>query len=203
MSAGLQARAPGATAAIRNFVAQTGCPALTTYKAKGVVSERESLGLGVYAGGVAEEALIGSADIILLVGFDPVEGKPVLDDPDLPSKGEDERAAWERLAPIPVLHREFSDLMTGPSDRWSLEKSSFLLFGPPGTSKSTLARSLAQCLGWHFVELTPSNFVEQGLEMIESRSREIFDDLAMLREAVVLFDELDEGVEAEDGWHGR
>jgi acetolactate synthase-1/2/3 large subunit len=74
--AGLQTRRPAATRSIREFVQKTGCPALTTYKAKGVVSELEALGLGLYAGGVAEEALIASADFILLAGFDPVEGPP-------------------------------------------------------------------------------------------------------------------------------
>ena len=74
--AGLQARSPAASDAVRAFVAATGCPALTTYKAKGVVSEHEPLGLGLYAGGVAEEPILRSADLILLYGFDPVEGPP-------------------------------------------------------------------------------------------------------------------------------
>jgi len=74
--AGLQARAPAAGDAVRDFVLKTRCPALTTYKAKGVVSERSELGLGLYAGGVAEEPVIRSADLILLYGFDPVEGPP-------------------------------------------------------------------------------------------------------------------------------
>jgi acetolactate synthase-1/2/3 large subunit len=74
--AGLQARSEAATAALREFVGATGCPVLTTYKAKGAVSENSPLGLGLYAGGVAEEALMCSADLILLYGFDPVEGPP-------------------------------------------------------------------------------------------------------------------------------
>jgi len=74
--AGLQARAPEAAAALNRFVAATGCPALTTYKAKGAVSERTPLGLGLYAGGVTEEPLLRAADLILLYGFDPVEGPP-------------------------------------------------------------------------------------------------------------------------------
>ncbi|MEG3152530.1 thiamine pyrophosphate-binding protein [Sphingomonas sp. ZT3P38] len=74
--AGLQARSPEAGDAVRAFVEASGCPALTTYKAKGVISERSALGLGLYAGGVAEEAILRSADLILLYGFDPVEGPP-------------------------------------------------------------------------------------------------------------------------------
>lgn len=74
--AGLQARSPAASAALRGFVEATGCPVLATYKAKGVVSENSPLGLGLYANGVPEAPLIGSADLILLYGFDPVEGPP-------------------------------------------------------------------------------------------------------------------------------
>jgi acetolactate synthase-1/2/3 large subunit len=74
--AGLQARRPEAAAALNSFVAATGCPVLTTYKAKGVVSERTPLGLGLYANGVPEAPLLSAADLILLYGFDPVEGPP-------------------------------------------------------------------------------------------------------------------------------
>ncbi|MBT2187802.1 thiamine pyrophosphate-binding protein [Sphingobium nicotianae] len=74
--AGLQARRPEAAAALNRFVAATGCPVLTTYKAKGVVSERTPLGLGLYANGLPEAPLLTAADLIILYGFDPVEGPP-------------------------------------------------------------------------------------------------------------------------------
>ncbi|MDQ4124218.1 MAG: ATP-binding protein [Actinomycetota bacterium] len=128
-------------------------------------------------------------------GFTPLEPEPkakVFHDPDEPCDDAQEKAAWEQHAPAAVLHKSFGDLMGSQATGWKRDRpSSFLLFGPPGTSKSTLARSLAQALRWHYLELTPSNFVEQGLEMIERRSREIFEELAVLRETVVLFDELD------------
>ncbi len=74
---------------------------------------------------------------------------------------------------------------------WKQDVSSVLLFGPPGTAKTTTVKSLAQKLGWHFLELTPSNFIIDGLELIEQRAKDIFDDLSSLRETVILFDELD------------
>ncbi len=74
--AGLQARSRVASDAVRKFVDATSCPTLTTYKAKGVVSEQSPMSLGLYAGGVAEEAIVRAADLILLYGFDPVEGPP-------------------------------------------------------------------------------------------------------------------------------
>lgn len=74
--AGLQARSAAACMALRTFSAETGCPVLTTYKAKGVMPETNPLAMGLYAGGVAEEPLIRDADLVLLYGFDPVEGPP-------------------------------------------------------------------------------------------------------------------------------
>jgi hypothetical protein len=115
----------------------------------------------------------------------------VLEDPDQLAPGANKPAKWERLSPAAALHSEYRDLMVPGSNTWKTDKSAFLLFGPPGTGKSLLARSLAQALSWHYFELTPSNFVDRGLEMIEGRSREIFEELGVLRESVVLFDELD------------
>jgi hypothetical protein len=69
---------------------------------------------------------------------------------------------------------------------------SIILFGPPGTSKTTLARALARRLRWPVLLLTPGAFVERGFEGIESRAREIFEDLLALERTVILFDECDE-----------
>lgn len=69
---------------------------------------------------------------------------------------------------------------------------SALLFGPPGTAKTTIARGLADGLGWPVVELNPGIFIERGLELIEAKAREVFDDLHRMERVVVLFDECDE-----------
>ncbi len=68
---------------------------------------------------------------------------------------------------------------------------SALLFGPPGTSKTSLVRAVAKRIGWPLVELNPSNFLKEGLENIYSRSDEIFEDLNNLSRTVVFFDEMD------------
>ncbi len=73
---GLQARAPSAASALRRLVSRWTCPVLTTYKAKGVVSDHDEHTLGCYIGGVAEAETLQSADLILLCGFDPIEGPP-------------------------------------------------------------------------------------------------------------------------------
>lgn len=78
------------------------------------------------------------------------------------------------------------------SDNWVVEgRRSGLLFGPPGTSKTQLARALAAKIDWPFVEITPSHFLKRGLEEIYVRADEIFEDLLDLSRAVILFDEMD------------
>lgn len=69
---------------------------------------------------------------------------------------------------------------------------SAVLYGPPGTGKTTLAESVAGALGWDFVEITPAEFLDRGMEMVSARADEIFRQLNELDRAVVLFDEIDE-----------
>lgn len=58
---------------VRAFVEETGCPAMTTYQARGMVSDRSPHAAGVFTNGAIERPLIESADLILAVGLDPVE----------------------------------------------------------------------------------------------------------------------------------
>src|SRR5260370_7852608 len=70
--------------------------------------------------------------------------------------------------------------------------SAMILHGPPGTAKSTLAQAIASELNWSLVTITPSDFVKEGIEQSENKARSLFKELLLLRETVVLFDELDE-----------
>ncbi|HZM06593.1 MAG TPA: ATP-binding protein [Candidatus Saccharimonadales bacterium] len=76
---------------------------------------------------------------------------------------------------------------------------SALLFGPPGTSKTQIANSLAATLGWPVVLIDPSQFLSKGIEHIYSRATEIFRDLQDLSAVVILFDEMDALVRTRDG----
>ncbi len=73
-----------------------------------------------------------------------------------------------------------------------LEARSAILFGPPGTSKTTLIQTLAAAVGWEYVELHPSHFVAGGLPNVQRTADEIFTKLMELDRCVVLFDEIDE-----------
>lgn len=69
---------------------------------------------------------------------------------------------------------------------------SAILFGPPGTGKTTLVEAVAGALGWSFVEVTPADFLDQGMDRVSARADEIFKQLMELDRCVVLLDEIDE-----------
>ncbi len=70
--AGLEVRGTEALA-FRALAEALGCPALVTYKAKGAIPDAHPLFGGVFTASHAEAALLRQADLILLVGADPVE----------------------------------------------------------------------------------------------------------------------------------
>lgn len=67
----------------------------------------------------------------------------------------------------------------------------FLLYGPPGTSKTTVAKSAATKVGWDLLLLSPSDFVSDSLDLMEQHSRRVFDDLMNVDSCVIVFDEVD------------
>jgi uridine kinase len=76
---------------------------------------------------------------------------------------------------------------------------SAILFGPPGTGKTTLVRALAEAIEWRFVEVLASDFLSEGMDRVPARADEIFDQLMELDHCVVLFDEIDELIRKRDG----
>jgi hypothetical protein len=124
-----------------------------------------------------------------------------------------EASHWERLIDVPVeiqgtpssvkreLEMQIIDPLLGDQDALAglrrIEGTrSVLLFGPPGTAKTRMVRSLARRLGWAFIEVTPSDFLRDDLAGIYSRSTELFDDLMDLSSSVVLLDEMDSLVQS-------
>ncbi|MEK6337271.1 MAG: ATP-binding protein [Acidobacteriota bacterium] len=70
------------------------------------------------------------------------------------------------------------------------KKASLILYGPPGTRKTSLAREMARAIDWPLLTLSPPDFLQKGgLEGFEASAAEIFDDLLRLRRVVVFFDE--------------
>lgn len=70
---GLEACAPAYAAAVRRFCGRLACPVTVTYKAKGVVPDSDPRTVGIFTGGTLEAACMERADLIVLIGLDPVE----------------------------------------------------------------------------------------------------------------------------------
>ena len=72
--AGLEA--VNAAPELRALVAALGCPALVTYKAKGVIADADPHFAGIFTCGAAEGPVLDQADAVVMVGADPVEFIP-------------------------------------------------------------------------------------------------------------------------------
>jgi GNAT superfamily N-acetyltransferase len=72
-----------------------------------------------------------------------------------------------------------------------------VLFGPPGTGKTTFAKAVASRLGWPFVEVLPSRLAAEGPGLAFAL-RETFGEIAELEHVVVFIDEVEE-IAAERG----
>lgn len=66
-----------------------------------------------------------------------------------------------------------------------------MLFGPPGTGKTTFAKAVASRLDWPFVEVFPSRLGDGPAGMAASL-RGIFERIGQLEHAVVFIDEVEE-----------
>jgi MoxR-like ATPase/GNAT superfamily N-acetyltransferase len=67
-----------------------------------------------------------------------------------------------------------------------------VLFGPPGTGKTTFAKGVASRLGWPFVELFPSRLAGESAAGLATALREAFALIADLDKVVVFIDEVEE-----------
>ena len=72
------------------------------------------------------------------------------------------------------------------------QPKAIVLFGPPGTGKTTFAKGIASRLGWPFVEIQPSEIGAEGAERQAKLLADTFERLLDLSEAVIFVDEVED-----------
>jgi transitional endoplasmic reticulum ATPase len=108
------------------------------------------------------------------------------------------RGLWQALAGMESEKRVIERRIVLPLAEPSLAEQygvsppkAVILFGPPGTGKTSFAKAVAGRLGWPFVEVFPSRLAAPDVAMTTAL-REAFVNLMELEAAVVFIDEVEE-----------
>jgi transitional endoplasmic reticulum ATPase len=106
---------------------------------------------------------------------------------------------WDHLKgmvePKDIIERRVILPLSEPelAERHGVERpKAIVLFGPPGTGKTTFAKGIASRLGWPFVEIEPSELVDEGPEHEGRLLARAFERLLQLPSAVVFVDEVED-----------
>ncbi|QBJ98446.1 GNAT family N-acetyltransferase [Rhodococcus sp. ABRD24] len=101
-----------------------------------------------------------------------------------------------------VIERRIVSPLENPdlADRYGVQPpKAVILFGPPGTGKTSFAKAVASRLEWPFVELFPSRLAAATSGGLAASLRDVFAELTQLEEVVLFIDEVEEIASARTG----
>ena len=108
------------------------------------------------------------------------------------------RHLWENVAGMRHEKQLLEERLVAPlaqpdlADRYGVvPPRAVMLFGPPGTGKTTFAKAVASRLDWPFVEVFPSRLGD-GMSSMASSLRSTFEQIDELEHGVVFIDEVEE-----------
>ena len=99
---------------------------------------------------------------------------------------EREKELIERRVILPLAERDLAER------HGVVPASAVILFGPPGTGKTTFAKAVAGRLRWPFVEVFPSQLSGVDAHGRAGALRELFEQLLYLDNVVVFIDEVED-----------
>ena len=99
---------------------------------------------------------------------------------------EDTKALIERRVVLPLAERDLA------ARHGVVPPKAVVLFGPPGTGKTTFAKAIAGRLGWPFLEIFPSRLAAARQGGQAAALREFFDQVQSIEHLVLFIDEVDE-----------
>jgi hypothetical protein len=98
----------------------------------------------------------------------------------------------ERLRSHKALELAEGPWLPTPPDPSKISLYSAILYGPPGSSKTVMAKAIAGELQWPLISLSPADFLADGEQSIEAQADRIFTALSAGSRMVYFFDEIDE-----------
>lgn len=163
---GLEAARPAIATEVRRVVEVTNAVVLSTYMAAGTIPHDHPNYAGIFTGGAVEQTCVNEADLIVLIGLDPVElirkpwtyKAPVIDLCEVARSPHylipDARLVGPLAASLREIHSRFSELSSGSS--WAPEQIAehrayfhrqLAVGAEDGLSSEQVIKSLADAFG--------------------------------------------------------